>query len=145
MNRERHRSQAGQLTVLIVVMALCLLTAIAAVTDISASFLRRQSMASLAEGAALSATDGAAAAAVYGDPDASVVTLGEQAARVAVDQYLHEVDAYGKFPGLNAEVRVVDNVLQVRLQLHYELPFAIPGAKSSTFIEATGSATMPMY
>jgi len=141
----RTRDETGQLTVLIVVFALCLLMAIAGVTDISASFLRRQSMASLADGAALSATDGAAAAAVYGDPDASVVTLDEPAARVAVDLYLREVDAYRDFPGLRAQVSVIDNVLQVRLQHQYELPFPLPGAKSSTTIEATGSATMPIY
>ena len=46
MTASPTRGEDGQLTVLIVVFALCLLIAIAVVTDISASFLRRQSLAS---------------------------------------------------------------------------------------------------
>lgn len=145
MNRARCKAESGQLTVLILAFAICLLLVIAAVTDISASYLRRQSLASLADGAALSATDGAAAAAVYGDPRASHVALDESAARSAVDAYLQEVDAYGRFPGLRAHVEVADDVLEVRLQHDYQLPFPVPGAKSQTTIEATGSATMPIY
>jgi hypothetical protein len=142
----RHaKEEAGQLTVLIVVFALCLLMAVAAVTDISASYLRRQSIASLADGAALSATDGAAAAAVYGDPHASYVALDEAAARAAVDRYLRDVDAYHDFPGLRADVDVVDDTLSVRLQTPYRLPFPVPGATEETTIEATGSATLPIY
>ena len=62
-----------------------------------------------------------------------------------VDRYLRDVDAYRKVPGLEAFVTVVDDVLHVRLRQQFELPFPIPGAKSSTTIEATGSATMPIY
>lgn len=141
----RSAGEGGQLTVLIVVFALCLLLAVAAVTDISAAYLRRQSVASLADGAALSATDGGAAAAVYGDPDAGYVALGEDAARAAVDRYLHEVDAYATFPDLQASVGVVDNVLVVRLQMPFRVPFPIPGARTTSIIEATGFATMPIY
>lgn len=145
MSRSPRRTEHGQLTLLIVAFALCLLLAVAAVTDISAAYLRRQSMTSLADGAALSATDGAAEAAIYGDPDAAFVTLDEVAARAAVDRYLRDVDAYRNFPGLTARVEVVDNVLSVRLQSVYQVPFPIPGARSDATIEATGSATMPIY
>lgn len=146
MTRRREAAgEAGQLTVLIVVFALCLLLAVAAITDVSAAYLRRQSVASLADGAALSATDGAAAAAVYGNPDAANVTLDEPAARAAVERYLQEVGAYDEFPGLRAQVAVTDDVLSVRLRFGYRLPFPVPGLRTQTTIEATGSATMPIY
>ena len=81
----RRRSEAGQLTVLICVFALCLLLVIAAVTDLSASHLRKRAVTSLADGAALSASDAAAAGSVYGGADDEYVALAEPAARAAVE------------------------------------------------------------
>ena len=126
----RASTEAGQLTVLIVAFALCLLLAVAAVTDISASYLRRQSMASLADGAALSATDGAAAAAVYGDPDAACVALDESAARAAVDATCARSTRYRTFPGLRAESTWSTTSSSVRLQLDYRA--AVPDPRRET-------------
>jgi hypothetical protein len=82
---------------------------------------------------------------VYGDPDAAYVALNEAAARFAVDRYLRDVEAFETFPELRADVAVVDDVLMVRLQTAFRVPFPVPGARTTTTIEATGSATMPIY
>lgn len=145
MARRRRRSEHGQLTVLICVFALCLLLVIAAVTDLSASHLRKRAVTSLADGAALSASDAAAAGSVYGGVDDEYVALAEPAARAAVESYLAEVGAYRDYPGLVVDVQVVDVTLIVQLQMPYRLPFPIPGADRSTTIEATGSATLPIF
>ena len=63
--RRVSRTDDGSITPLLIVFALCLALMIGAVIDVSAAYLRRQATASLADGAALSASDAAAAAAVY--------------------------------------------------------------------------------
>ncbi len=82
---------------------------------------------------------------MYGDPTTEYVALDEDAAGAAVDRYLREVDAFQAFPGLRASVSVVDNVLVVRLQTPFRVPFPIPGARTTSTIDVTGSATMPIY
>src|SRR5262245_31392692 len=92
-----RRTDAGQLSAMLVLLSLCLLMVIVAVTDISASYLRRQAAGSLADGAALAATDAAAATGIYVGPIDTAqgfVPIDESAAQAAVDRYLREVDAY---------------------------------------------------
>ena len=48
-----RRDQRGQVTVMLVIFAVCLLLAISAVIDISAGYLRRQAVTNLADGARL--------------------------------------------------------------------------------------------
>ena len=54
MSRDQH----GSVTPLLIGFALILATLVAVVVDASAAYLRRQGMNSLADAAALSATDG---------------------------------------------------------------------------------------
>jgi hypothetical protein len=138
-----NRSEDGQITAMLVIFSICLLIAIVAATDISASYLRRQSATSLADGAALAATEAAAAGGIYADSD-DFVAIDETAARAAVDSYLSEVGAYGDYPGLTVAVDVVGHQVEVALMMPYRLPVRMPGVDTTTTIHATASAELPI-
>ncbi len=141
----RSPSERGQITAMLVIFSICLLIAIIAVTDISASYLRRQAATSLADGAALSASDAAAAASVYDGPPEAFVTLDQQAATEAVDSYLQQTGAYADYPGLQLDVVVDAHTVRIYLSMPYELPISMPGVDDSTTIHSSGSAVMPIY
>jgi hypothetical protein len=137
--------ETGQITAMLVIFAVILLLAIAAVTDISASYLRRQAVTNLADGAALAATDAAAAAAVYADPEAEFVTIDPTAAQQAVEQYLTAIGAYDDYPGLTARVWVDGYAVRVALTVPYDLPVPVPGVSQTVDVHGTGSSMMPIY
>lgn len=139
------RTEAGQITAMLVIFAICLLMAVVAVTDISAAYLRRQSATSLADGAALAATEAAAASSIYGGDDDEYVALEESAAAAAVERYLVEVGAYQSYPGLRTTVTVDEHAVRVALSMPFELPVSMPGVADTTTIDATGSAALPIY
>lgn len=139
------RHESGSIAAMLVIFAVCLLLAISAVTDIAASYLRRQVATSLADGAALSASDAAAAAGVYGSIDDTHVLVDQAAAAAAVNAYLQQTDAFGSYPGLMSEVRVEGNAVVVDLSMPYKLPVGLPGVSRTTTIHASGSAVMPIY
>ncbi len=145
MNRGPQRSETGQITAMLVILTICLVIAVAAVTDISGSYLRRQAAKSLADGAALAATTATATGAIYGDQDAHYVTLDETTATVAVDRYLHTVGAYRSYPGLTVDVRVVGHAVEVALVMPYRLPVRMPGVDATTTIHARAAAALPIY
>ncbi len=130
---------------MLVLFTVCLLLAIIAVTDVSAAYLRRQAATSLADGAALAASNGAAAAGVYGGGDDEFVTIGQPAAKAAVDNYLRDTGAYAKYPGLEVAVAVEDHTVTVSLSMPFELPVPVPGVAGTTTIHAEGSSMMPIY
>lgn len=140
-----HRSERGQITAMLVIFALTLLLAISAVINISASYLRRQSATSLADGAALAALDAAAAAGVYGSPSDEFVPIDQAAAAAAVETYLQSTGAYADYPGLGADVVVQEHTVVVSLSMPYELPVSIPGVQGATTIHASGAAVLPIY
>ena len=137
--------ERGSIAAMLVIFAVCLLLAISAVTNIAASYLRRQVATSLADGAALSASDAAAAAGVYGSLDDNYVVVDQTAAAAAVYAYLQQTGAQGSYPGLRADVVVEGNTVMVSLAMPYELPVALPGVQSTTTIHASGSAVVPIY
>ncbi|MFY9914890.1 MAG: pilus assembly protein TadG-related protein [Nocardioidaceae bacterium] len=145
MRRSSRRTEAGQITAMLVILTICLVIAIAAVTDISASYLRRQAATSLADGAALAATSAAATGAIYGAQDADYVTFDEAAATVAVDRYLRTVGAYRAYPGLSVDVSVVGHDVEVALVMPYRLPVRMPGLDATTTIHASAAAALPIY
>jgi uncharacterized membrane protein len=139
------RNERGQVTIMIVTFVICLGLGISAVTDIAAAYLRRQAATSLADGAALSASDAAAAVAVYGEADDEFVAIDEPAAREAVSAYLRSIDAYAAYPGLHVDVSVDHYRITVVLTMPYELPVNLPGVRDATTIHAESTATMPIY
>ncbi len=140
----RSRDERGQVTVLLVMFAVCLVLVITAVTDMSASYLRRQAAMSLVDGAALAAANGAAAAGVYDSNDKFVV-IGQAAAQTAVASYLREIGAYSRYPGLQVEVMTSGHTVTVALAMPYRLPVPVPGVAATTTVHATGSSEMPIY
>ncbi len=141
----RTREESGQITVMLVIFSLCALLAVVAVTDVSASYLRRQSATSLADGAALAATGSAAAVDVYGSADDDFVRLDPAAAQAAVDIYLRDTGSYAAYPGLTAVVVVEDDTVRVFLTMPFTLPVPVPGVDPTTTIHASGSAQLPIY
>ena len=141
----RVRSDAGQVTAMLVLFSVCLLLAIIAVTDVSASYLRRQAATSLADGAALAATEAAAAAGVYNSTPDGFLIIDAQAAQAAVEQYLRATGAYGRYPGLRADVDVTGYTVHVALSMPFRLPITVPGVDATIVVHGTGSSVMPIY
>jgi len=143
----RRRTDRGSTLPLQIFLGLILLVLVAVVVDASAAYLRRQSLATLAEGAALQAADlGAQGVEMYGGaPQGERLALTESAARAAVADYLGKVGAYRRFPGLRAtgvRVDAGDRSVVVVLRSPMELPLGVPGAATSTTVEATGTASV---
>jgi hypothetical protein len=145
MATARRRGEAGQITAMLVIFSICLLIAVAAVTDISASYLRRQAATSLADGAALAATDAAAAGGVYTGEDIEFVTIDEASAAAAVDEYLRNVGAYDDYPGLRVDVAVVGHTVEVTMTMPDDLPVTMPGVDATTTIHSRAAAQLPIY
>lgn len=142
MPRRRDRGERGSVTPLIVGFAVILLMTIAVVVDSSAAFLRRQELATLAEGAALQGADlGAEGAEVYdGGLGDQPLRITEASARAAVAAYLTDVGAYRDHPDLAFTVEVVDTRVEVRITASADFPLTLPGVASSAQVTGTGSA-----
>lgn len=138
----RSRDQRGSVTPLIIGFAFVLLMTIAVVVDASAAFLRRQDLATLAEGAALQGADlGAEGEEVYsGGLGDEPLRLTQASASAAVRAYLSSVGAYDAHPGLSVGVSVVGTRVEVRLTASADFPLTFPGTPSSASVTGTGSA-----
>lgn len=143
--RDRVRSDTGQITALLVLFSICLLLAIIAVTDISGSYLRRQAAASLADAAALSASDAAVAGGVYRGGDPGYVVIDAAAASAAVDTFLKSSGAYADYPGLDVVVFVERHTVHVSLSMPYRLPVAMPGVSDVATIHGSAAVDVPIY
>ena len=141
---EPRRDDAGQVSVLIIGFAAVLLLAIAVVIDASAAYLQRQGLDTLADGAALRGADlGATGEDVYrGGVTDDDLELTAAKARAAVRDYLADVGAHRKYPGLTAEVTVTDTTVEVRLTAPVDLPLSIPGSPNHPTVGATGAAVV---
>lgn len=144
-NRHQGPEEGGSITAMLVIFCVCLLLAVIAVTDLSAAYLRRQVATSLADGAALAATQAAAAGSIYSHPHGGYVAINQPAAAAAVRSYLTRTGAYGDYPGLTSTVRVVGHRVQVFLTMPYDLPIPVPGVEPTTLIHATSAAELPIY
>ena len=142
----RSRDERGQATVLIVGFAVVLMMAVALVVNASAAYLQRQSLDSLADGAALVAADaGAEGEDVYaGGLGEERLALLEATARGAVDDYLARTGARGQYPGLARTVQVdrATRSVRVRISAPLALPLTIPGAPHTATVAAVGAAAV---
>jgi hypothetical protein len=141
----RSRGDDGQITAMLVLLSICLLLAIIAVTDISGSYLRRQALSSLADGAALSASESAVASGIYRGSDVGFVDLDPAAASAAVQEYLRRCGAYARYPGLLARVVVDGHVVSVYVTAPYRLPVAMPGVAATATIHSSAAVEVPIY
>lgn len=142
----RLRDERGQATVMIVGFAVVLAMAIAMVIDASAAYLQRQGLSSLADGAALRGADlGATGEEIYtGGLPGDRLQLTEAEVSASVRDYLHDVGAYGKYPGLTYVVDVDRGANSVTVDLHapLDLPLSFPGSPDHPSIGAVGSAVV---
>lgn len=141
MTRGPVRPEDGQVTVLIIGFALVLLAAVGVTVDASAAYLQRESLATLADGAALAGADQLQGGAAYGGGLGERVPIDPQTARASVDAHLRAVGAHASHPGLSAQVEVVGDRLVVRLSAPLDLPITVSGITATT-VGATGSAVV---
>lgn len=139
---ETGQRDRGSVIPLIVGFATVILMLVAVVVDASAAYLERQSLATLAEGAALQGADlGAEGREVYtqglGEDPLQVTPA---VARAAVRDYLTRVGAYGDHPGLDYTVTVDGARVIVRLTARIELPLSLPGTSGRATVSASGAA-----
>lgn len=134
----RRGDERGAISPLIIGFTLVLLMVIAVVVDASAAFLKRQDLATVAEGAALQAADlGAEGEEVYrGGLGDEPLRLTESSARAAVHDYLAQVGR----SGVSVSVSVRGDRVVVSLTDTAELPLGLPGLSRQVEVTGTGSA-----
>lgn len=132
--------ESGQTSVLIVGFAVVLLLMVGLVVDASAAYLRRQGLSSLADGAALAATDGAQGTEVYGDGLGERALIDPVAARRHVEDYLDAADAAGQYPGLSYDIVSTPDSVVVTVRAPLDLPVTPPGWEERPVISATSAA-----
>ena len=143
-----RRDEQGQSAVLIVGLASFLLLAIVVVVDASAAFLQRQSLDTVADGAALAGADAGSRdlASLYGSGVGSEPRLdqAETLARAAVEDYLNRTGARSEYPGLRYDVRFdpTDNSVVVQVRAPLDLPLTIPGSPERPVVGTVGSAVV---
>ena len=144
--RDRRQDQRGQTTLLIVGFMLVLAMGVAAVVDVSAAYLQRQGLDTVADGAALRGADlGATGEDVYrgGVPEGRL-DITADAVRASVRDYLAASGAYAKYPGLSFTVAVdrAASTVSVHVSAPLELPLHVPGSPQVAMVGATGSAVV---
>ena len=135
--RWAHRER-GSVTPLIIGFALILSTLVGVVVDASSAYLRRQSLNSLADASALSATDGLQGDQVYAHGLGKLARIDPGAAQRYVEDYLARSGARHKYPGLRVSVTTRDNVVIVRVEAPLRLPLRVPGVGPTPIV--TGDA-----
>jgi Putative Flp pilus-assembly TadE/G-like len=143
-----RRDESGQTTLLIVGLAIVLLMAIGAVVDVTAAYLQRQALLTIADGAALAGADAGSfnEQDLYGDGIGDAPRLEQQraVARGAVADYLRSTGAHGEYPGISFGVRIdpVRDSVVVTLRAPLNLPLTVPGSPERASISASGAATV---
>lgn len=141
-----RRDERGQATLMIVGFAFVLAMAVALVVDVSAAYLQRQGLDTVADGAALRGADlGATGREVYtGGVPADRLELTAAAVRAAVHDYLASSGAYADYPGLSFSVDVdrATSSVTVHVRAPLDLPLTVPGSPQVATIGATGSAVV---
>ncbi len=132
--------EEGQVSVLIVGLAVVLVMLVTVVVDASAAYLRRQGLDSLADGAALAAADGVQGAQVYEGGLGEHAEIDPSVARQYVATYLQATGAGARFPGLSYQVDATTDRVVVRIAAPLRLPLTPPGWTRRPTIVATSAS-----
>jgi Flp pilus assembly protein TadG len=135
-------SESGQVTVLIIGFVVVLAMMIVVVVDASAAYLRRQSLSSLADGAALAAADGIEGEQVYTGGLGDRATVDPQRASAFVTSYLSSSGALSRYSGLSAAVVASGDRVVVRLAAPLDLPLRLPGVGKSARVTAESASVV---
>jgi Putative Flp pilus-assembly TadE/G-like len=136
------RDERGSITPLIVGFALVVAVLVAVVVDASAAYLRRQGLDSVADAAALAATDGLQGDAVYTQGLGERAEIDAAAARRYVAEYLTGSGAAGRYPGLTWTVSTSATSVVVRLAAPLDLPLRVPGVAQTATVTGTAAAVV---
>lgn len=138
----RARDDEGQISVLIVGFVAVLVVLIGVVVDASAAYLQRAGLNSLADAAALAATDGLQGEAIYTGGLGERGRIDPAAASSYAAEYLDASAARRKYPGLKAIVTTDNDTVRVRLTAPLVLPIPVPGVGSAAQITAEATSVV---
>ena len=134
----KRRGERGSITPLVIGFAIVLVMLVGVVVDASAAFLKRQQLNSLADAAALAATEGLEGEQVY------LRGLGERA-RIdpagAREHAASRLRAAG-VPGLRFRIATRDDSVTVHVQAPIDLPFRIGDLGGSVMISGTATGVV---
>jgi uncharacterized membrane protein len=139
---QRCRGESGTAAVLIIGFTVVIAMMVAVVVDASAAYLRRQSLSTLADGAALAAADGIQGEQVYTSGLAGRAVIDPRLAEALVTAHLGAVDAAETYPGLRVHVDTADDRVVVRLTAPLDLPLTLPGVGDETMVSGTAAAVV---
>lgn len=132
------RDERGSIAPLVIGFAFLVAVLVAVVVDASAAYLRRQGLNSVADAAALAATDGLQGDAVYTHGLGEHADIDAAAARRYVADYLAGSGATARYPGLTWSVAAEADTVVVRVAAPLDLPLRVPGVAEAATV--TGSA-----
>ena len=137
--------ERGQTAPLVIGFAAILLVLVAVVVDASQAVLLRRTLASLADGAALTAAQSLAEEALYTSGAGEALPLDPAAARTAVTDYLRHSPA-SDIAGLRVAVSVDPTRVSVVLAAPAELPLVnvVTASADGTMVTARATATAPL-
>jgi hypothetical protein len=136
------RQERGSISPLIIGFALLVAVLVAVVVDASAAYLRRQGLDSLADAAALAATDGLQGESVYTHGLGERAEIDPATARRYVADYLQATGALGHYPGLSWEVTTTQTTVVVHLETPLDLPLHVPGMGEDATVTGTAAAVV---
>ncbi|MFT4264567.1 MAG: hypothetical protein QM572_14365 [Nocardioides sp.] len=136
-------SQRGSTIPLILGFTAILLVAAAVAIDATAAWLQRQSLESVADGAALHAADLAAQGTeVYSGGLGDRLRLDDEVARRSIEEFLHRTRARERFPGLSFTVGVDGDRVSVDVRAPLDLPLRVPGSPEAPIVHGRGGAVV---
>jgi hypothetical protein len=141
--REKVRDETGSTTPLIIGFTVVLLVMVAVVVDASAAYLHRSGLNSIADGAALAGTEAVDEDLTYRQGLGHDPVLTRPLAAAAVEDYLREVQAHARFPGLRViGIEVTRHHVTVRVEAPLRLPLQVPGTERTAHIGSTGASEL---
>lgn len=138
--RSAAEREDGQTSLFIIGFFLVAVLLVVVVVDASAAYLRRQRLTALADGAALAATEGLQADAIYTGGLGERVDLDPAEARRLAEDYLRVLGARGDYPGLTLQVSTSGDQVRVRVGAPLDLPLVPPGWEGETRVTGTASS-----
>lgn len=138
----RPRSERGSIIPLVVGFAFLVAVLVAAVVDASAAYLRRQGLNSVADAAALAATDGLQGERVYTHGLDDLAEIDAAAARRYVEDYLRTSGVLARYPGLGWTVSTSATTVVVRVVAPLDLPLRVPGVGATATVSGSAASVV---
>jgi Flp pilus assembly protein TadG len=135
-------NERGSIAPLIIGFTLLVAVLVGVVVDASAAYLRRQGLNSVADAAALAATDGLQGDRVYTHGLGARAEIDPATAREYVEQYLRSSGVLERYAGLTWTVSTSATTVVVRVAAPLDLPLRVPGVGESATVTGTAAAVV---